>query len=116
MKVCRRFVLMEEKLKSEIADESMTCKIKLGLSAGRVKWKDRWKKEEKGGLCFIFLITFFQLVLRLPDVGSSPLGCSTSFVPKHDVGAACQLLKHPSLVAPTQMTVLSVSLHSIYGL
>lgn len=47
MKVCRGFVLMEEKLKSEIPDESMACKIKLGLSAGRVKWKDRWKKEEK---------------------------------------------------------------------
>lgn len=58
MKVCRGFVLMEEKLKSEIPDESMACKIKLGLSAERVKWKDRWKKEKKGGLCFIFLFSF----------------------------------------------------------
>lgn len=30
-------MLMEEKLQSEIPDESMACKIKLGLSAGRVK-------------------------------------------------------------------------------
>lgn len=64
------------------------------------------------------LLYFFFLF----PIGSEASRCGflTTWVPhplpKHDVGAGCQLLKHPSLVAPAQMTVLSVSLHSVYRL
>ena len=79
----------------------------------RVKRKDEdGKKEGKGGLCFI-LVFFFQAVSRLPETGSSPLGCCTPFVLKHNLRAGYRLLRHPRLVAPTQMTAFSISLQCL---
>lgn len=73
----------------------------------RIKRKDEdGKKKGKGGLRFI-LVFFFQVVSRLPEMGSSPSWCCMPF------GAGYQLLRHPRLVAPTQMTTFSISLQCL---
>jgi len=68
------------------------------------------RRKEKEVFVLAF---FFQVVSRLPEMGSSPPGCCTPFVLKHNFGAGCQLLGHPQLVAPAQMTAFSISLQCL---
>lgn len=85
------------------------------LSKGRMRIKQNdedGKKEWKAGLCFIFIF-FFQVVLRLPEMGSLLPGCCMPCMLKHNLGAGYQLLRHPRLVAPTQMTTFSISLQCL---
>lgn len=104
---------MEEKLKSRTPDRPLLCKMRLGVSAGRGKQRDKGgEKEGKRYLCFMSSILFFQMVLRLPKVDHSPPGCHI----KPDLGAGCQRLAWvASVVAPTQM-MLSVGLQSAHRL